>query len=89
MNIELILQIISVMAPIIADCFEQEQSGVDKLRRAPLRVAWRMQRELMKAGASREEARESTREAMKEIRAATDEELREFLAMCHESASPR
>jgi hypothetical protein len=43
----------------------------------------------MKAGASREEARESTREAMKEIRAATDEELREFLAMCHESASPR
>lgn len=83
--IEAVVAAIERLAPIIAECFESGPEGVKEIRRARLRVAWRMRRELRADGLSPAEAKEGARYCIEQIAAATDNELEEFLCSCHQS----
>ena len=82
--IEAVVAAVERLAPIIAECFESGPEGVSKLRRARVRVWWRLSQELRRDGLSAADARAGARYTVEEIAAATDNELEEFLCQCHQ-----
>lgn len=80
------IKLIEVFAPLIRDCFksrdERNAANLDRVRNPSLLQTIRLRRALRARGVPREQLNAQVQHVIEQARAATDEELLEFINEC-------
>lgn len=81
--VALIMALLEVLGPLLANCFSPDEAGVKMLRRSLGRAYLTIYREARNLDMSHADARKMAHERVQELREATDDELLQLLQDAH------